>query len=99
MTAMISERSLVTLATDQVSAELEGEFVVLDVNAGIYYSLENVGARIWSLLHEPRRLQDIRDRLLEEFDVDSHRCERDVRVFLQGLAEKGLLRVIDAAAG
>jgi len=99
MTAMISERSLVTLATDQVSAELEGEFVVLDVNAGIYYSLENVGARIWSLLHEPRRLQDIRDRLLEEFDVDPHRCERDVRVFLQGLAEKGLLRVIDAAAG
>jgi hypothetical protein len=98
MAAEISGRSIVTLAKDQVSAELAGELVILDVNAGIYYSLESVGARIWLLIQEPRRVQDIRDSLLEEFDVDPQRCERDLLAFLRGLADKGLLHVTNEAA-
>ena len=98
MGAAISERSIVTLAKHQVAAELADEFVVLDVNAGVYYSLENVGARIWSLIQEPRSVRDIRDHLVAEFDVDPQRCERDLQAFLQSLAEKGLLHVTDEAA-
>jgi DNA-directed RNA polymerase subunit N (RpoN/RPB10) len=76
-----------------VSAELDGEFVVLNVTSGTYYGLGAVAAHVWALIQEPRSVQEIEDRVLQEFDVDQARCRRDVLAFLQQLADKGLIHI------
>ena len=92
----ISECSMVVAAKDQVSADLSDEVVMLDLESGVYYGLDAVGARIWSLIQEPRAVGDIRDTLLEEYQVEPNRCERELLALLRELAAKGLIEVQDA---
>ncbi len=89
----VSRHSTVVVAKDQVSSDLGGEVAILDLTAGVYYGLEAVGARIWNLLQEPRTVSEIRDALLEEYDVEPERCEQDLLVLLQRLATEGLIEV------
>jgi len=80
-------------AKDQVSSDLGGEVAILDLKAGVYYGLDAVGARIWSLIQKPRTVNEIRDILLEEYEVEPERCERDLLVLLRRLADEGLIEV------
>jgi len=89
----VSGDSTVVAAKDQVSSDLGGEVAILDLKAGVYYGLDAVGARIWSLIQEPRTVNEIRDILLEEYEVEPERCERDLLVLLQRLADERLIEV------
>jgi hypothetical protein len=89
----VSGDSTVVAAKNQVSSDLGGEVAILDLKAGVYYGLDAVGARIWSLIQEPRTVNEIRNILLEEYEVEPERCERDLLVLLQRLANEGLIEV------
>jgi hypothetical protein len=97
MTSTVSQRSTVVVAKDQVSSDLGGEVAILDLKAGMYYGLDDVGARVWDLIQEPRNVSDIRDTILEEYNVRPERCERDLLALLQRLADEGLIEVQNAA--
>lgn len=99
MTSTISQRSTIVAAKDQVSSDLGGEKAILDLKAGMYYGLDGVGARVWDLIQEPRAVGDVRDTLLEEYDVAPERCERDLLALLQRLADAGLIEMRHAAPG
>lgn len=92
----ISLDSIVVATKEQVSADVQGERVVLGLERGIYYGLEEVGVRIWELLGEPIRVSEIRDAIVSEYYVDSRTCEEDL---LRFLAELETERLIDTADG
>ena len=86
--------SRVVAVREQVSCELADEMVILNLRSGQYYGLDPVGAKIWSLLQEPRTVTEIRDILLGEFpDAEPEQCARDVLEFLGELTESDLLDV------
>ena len=84
---------MVVVSQDQVSCELGGETAILNLKAGVYYGLNEVGARIWKLIHEPKRVSEIHDTILEEYEVEPDRCEADILVLLQALLDNGLIEV------
>jgi hypothetical protein len=90
---VVSVGSSVVAAKDQVSSDLGGEVAILDLKGGTYYGLDHVGARIWGLLQEPRTVEEIRDVLLSEYEVEPDRCERDLLALLQRLADEKLVEV------
>jgi len=98
MEASVSGRSTVVAAKDQVSCDLAGEAAILNLESGVYYGLDAVGARVWHLLQEPRTVQDIRETLLMEYEVERDRCERDLLALLQELVAAGLIEVRDESA-
>lgn len=87
--------SIVVTAKDQVSADLAGETAILNLESGVYYSLNEVGAYIWSLIQEPRTVNEIQDAILEEYEVEPDRCERDILTLLEQLAGAGLIEIRD----
>jgi hypothetical protein len=97
MERLVCQHSIVVAAAGQVSCDLAGEAVILDIQPGIYYGLNAVGARIWKLIQEPRAVCQVRDALLEEYEVEPDRCERDLLALLRELATKGLIKVKDAS--
>lgn len=98
MKSTVSESSIVVAAEDQVSSDLGGEVAILDLKAGVYYGLDEVGARIWDLIEKPMRVGEIRDVLVDEYDVAPDRCERDLLALLQKLADAELIEVDDGAS-
>lgn len=85
--------AVVVAAEGQVSSNLPGEAVVLHLGSGTYFGLKEVGATIWTLLQEPRPISEIRDRILEEYDVGQAQCERDILALLQELVAQGLVDI------
>ena len=98
MSERMSNDTIVVAAEDQVSSDLGEEVAILDLKVGTYYGLDEVGARVWELIQEPRAVGDVRDVLLEEYDVAPERCERDLFALLERLAEQGLIEVRDKAS-
>jgi hypothetical protein len=91
----IYDYSVVVVTKDQVSADLSGEAAILNLKSGIYYGLNEAGARIWKLIQEPRTVNEIKDTLLQEFDVEPDQCETDLFALLEELLSKGLIEVKD----
>ena len=78
---------------DQVSCDLAGEAAVLNMKTGLYYCLNPMGAWVWNLIQQPKTLEEIRDRLLSEFEVEPDRCESDLVALIGQMDEEGLIEV------
>jgi hypothetical protein len=70
---------------------VDDEAIALDLDAGQYYGLNAVAARVWQLLAEGRAMSSICVTLLEEFDVAPDALRADVNAFVAELVAKGLV--------
>ncbi len=89
----MDDGTVIALAGQVVGAELDGEFVMLDPDSGIYYGLNEVGTAVWRFLSSPRRLDEVVAHVCEGFDVTPERCRADVDRLLAELAARRLVRV------
>ncbi len=94
-TIKIELNSIVVATANQISCDLEGDAAILNLKTGVYYGLDDIGASIWRMLNEPRRVDDLVDALLGEYEVDREECQRDVIALLGELAVRGLVEVSD----
>lgn len=97
MSTVLSEQTIVVASKDQVSCDLGGEAAILSIKKGVYYGLDPVGAQVWNLLQEPRRVAEVRDAVAGEYDVEPDRCERDLIALLEKLLAEGLIEVQDGS--
>jgi len=67
------------------------EIVLLDLDSGTYYGLDEVGARLWELITGTATIGEAIDTMLGEYDVEREVLERDVFRLLAELEEKGLI--------
>lgn len=95
MTPRIPDSATIVALPDLLANEFDGEVVVLNLRDGVYYGLEDVGARIWQLLQQPITVEGICQVLVAEYDVEPDRCRRDVRALVGDLAARGLVELVD----
>ncbi len=93
----LSDESRVSVTDRQVACEVGEEAVILHLDDGIYYGLNEVGARIWQLVQEPRTVSEIVDAIVAEYDVAPEQCRVDVRDLLGELLERKLVVLRDGA--
>jgi hypothetical protein len=67
------------------------EAVMMSIEAGRYFGLNAVGARIWELLETPRTIAELCERIAEEFEVDVDSCGPDVVKFTDSLIDNGIV--------
>jgi hypothetical protein len=77
----------------QLYADLGSDLAILDSRSGIYYGLDPVGARIWSLLLDLKSVAEIRNALLEEYEVEPCQVEGDVAHLLGELFTRSLIEL------
>jgi hypothetical protein len=97
--APIALETTVVVSANQVSTSLGHEAVILGADAGEYYGLNEVGARIWELVQQPVQVSEICAVVCAEYEVPTEECERDVLELLTELRGRGLLDVGSASAG
>jgi Coenzyme PQQ synthesis protein D (PqqD) len=89
----LSASSIVGATRDHVSCSLGDEAAILNMKNTVYYGLNPVGTRVWDLVQQARSVGEIRDALLDEYDVEAEQCERDLLDLLQKMREQGLIEV------
>jgi Coenzyme PQQ synthesis protein D (PqqD) len=90
---------IIVATTEQISCELDGEAAILSFKDGVYYGLDEVGASVWNLIQQPRKVSEIRGALVDQYEVDAPRCERDLIALLSELLDCGLIEIGNGSAG
>jgi hypothetical protein len=93
----VHDNSTIEASKDQISVDVEGEVVLLNLKSGIYYGLEGVGARIWNLIQSPKVISEIEEVILREYEVNTESCKFDLNNFIQKLRAEGLIEIKDGA--
>ena len=92
-TKEITTETVISQIGEIVASDIDGETVMMSVENGKYYGLDDIGSRIWELIERPVKVSDLIDTLLKRFDIDRETCERDVLKFLNGLNDDRILKV------
>ncbi|MGB9746313.1 MAG: lasso peptide biosynthesis PqqD family chaperone [Bacteroidales bacterium] len=87
----IQENTFYRRNPDLIFSDMDGETVMMSIQNGEYYGLDEVGSRIWQLLENPESAKTLTQKLIEEYEVSQETCLSDVMEFLNILAEKQLI--------
>ena len=93
MSAALSLTSLVKSANDLISAPVNNEVVILSIERGTYYGLDEIGTEIWQRLESPMRIDMLCEELAAKYAADRQTIERDVLALLESLFAEGLVTV------
>jgi|SRR6185503_11515117 hypothetical protein len=91
---MFAPATIVKRSDRQVAANLDGEVAILDLDKGLYFGLQDVGAHVWEALQKPQSVEDLCATILAHFDVEPEVCRADLVKFLASLHEIGMIDVV-----
>lgn len=89
----MTEEFLVERRGEMIETEVDGELVALHVDKGTCYGFNSTATRVWAMIAEPRRLSELKQELLSEFDVDPATCEAQLKELLEELEADGLVEI------
>ncbi len=68
----------------------DGELVVLDLSRGEYFALNDVGAALWTGVERGKTLEEIADRVVEDYEVTRDKAMADLSELCNDLYARGL---------
>ena len=86
----------ITIPDSVLSTELQNEGVLLNLETGEYFGLDEVGLDMWKVLGTSGTLDAACAALLAQYDVAEDVLAGDLRAFVAKLAERKLVVVTDA---
>ncbi len=78
-------------AAQVIAQKAKDLLVLLNLDTGEYYHLDEVGTRIWELCDGTRTVAEVARCISEEFDASGAPVEPDVLTFLEELAQDKLV--------
>lgn len=74
-----------------LEADFDEELVALDPQQGNCFGFNAVATSVWRKLESPKSFDQLRDELIEEYDVRPDQCASELRGLLDYLLAKGLI--------
>jgi hypothetical protein len=78
---------------------MDGEAVIIDLTTGVYYSLTDVGGRIWALVEAGLPVARIVETVAQEYGVPVDRVAADVQALVTALLAEQIVTVADESGG
>ena len=89
--------SVVTRDALLLFSDLDGETVMMSIESGKYYGLDEIGSRIWALIEKPLLVAELCEVLVIEFEVDRDTCQQHVLEFLEEMRDEGIVTILSEA--
>lgn len=89
----ISFSNGIRVADNVLIRELEGEFVLLNLNSESHFGLDEVASRMWSVLTSNETIALSCEILAMEHDVPESDLRKDIKRLINELVEHGLVEI------
>lgn len=93
---MMSEDTKIHLIKQLDVTDLSGEKVMIDFSTGKYFLLKGSANEIWDMLTNDITIAEIRDSLMEIYDVDEYTCMTSIQNFLLQMQQNGFVELQNA---
>lgn len=90
---MINKDTKFKISSEVVISEINNESVLLNLNTGIYFQVNEMGSFIISELKNYQNIAMLHEKITLGFDVSAEACKDDLENFLETLLEKNLLLI------
>ena len=90
----LNKNTLLARNPDLIGADMDGEMVMMSIDKGAYYGINNMGSWIWNLLENEMTVLAIIDSVCDAYEVEAKRAHKDIMEFLNNLLEHGLVIII-----
>jgi hypothetical protein len=90
---MSDAKRIVKVSPSTLYREVQGESVLLHLDSGEYFGLDDVGTRVWQLIVEKGDLGAVETAMLQEFEVDPAVLASDLQRMVDELASKRLIEI------
>jgi len=90
---MIGKETVIGRANGIVGSKMDGEVVMMNIEKGKYYCLDEVASRIWDIIEEEKSVEEVVDVLLNEYDVSKDECMNDVVELFENLFSQDLITI------
>ncbi|MBO9711572.1 PqqD family peptide modification chaperone [Sphingomonas sp.] len=87
----IAPDAIIVRTSEALATEVDGEVVLIRIEDGVYFGLDQIGTEIWRRLAAPKQVSVLFEELREHFEGDSGRIEQETLAFLAELAENRLV--------
>ena len=88
---MMNDNTIVHLVKHLDVTDLAGEKVMIDFATGKYFLLKGSANEIWDMLDQDVTISEIRNSLMNIYDVDEPICTASIHSFLQQMAQNGFI--------
>jgi hypothetical protein len=82
-----------------VSRKIEGELIIVPIRSGVgalnsLYTLNPVGSALWDFMTEGHTVDEMVQRVCDEFEVTTTQAEQDIEAFLNSMVEENLVQSV-----
>ena len=98
MTQHLSLDDSLLIPDEVIARELGGEMVILNLQSGIYFGLDEIGSALWELIRRHASLRKVWELASEEYDVEPGVLETDLLRLAEDLRQKGLVQPVTPAS-
>jgi len=90
--AAIADATVISRSPSVLTAEVEGELVMMSIEQGRYFGLDDIGSDIWRRIEPPCSFCALIDRLAADYDADRATIAADVQALLGRMAAHDVVR-------
>lgn len=91
MTTTLQPQTLIARSPTPLSAEVQGDVVLMSLERGQYYGLDDIASDIWRRLESPRSVADLCAALAADYSADAATIQTDVLALLEQMLGYGLI--------
>ena len=83
----------ITLAKGEnyLANEIDGEVVMMNIETGLYVSLNNTGKVIWDMLDTPKTIESLINLLVDTYKITHEQCTTDIVPFIEQMMQQEIL--------
>lgn len=89
----VLDSALISRSPAVLAAEVDGEIVMMSIEEGRYFGLDDIASDIWKRIDPPCPFSELIDRLAADYDADRKVITADMRVLLGRMAAYGIVRL------
>lgn len=90
----ITTSSIVTWGNLPPGAAMDGQFVLMDMDGGKFFGLDDIATDVWRRLERPIAVSDLCAGCIADFAGDPRMIEADILRLLDALADHDLIAVV-----
>src|ERR1700751_5339573 len=91
--ACITETTTIVRRPAVLTAEVDGEIVMMSIEQGRYFGLDDIGSDIWKRIESPCSFASLIDGLAADYEADRATIAADVQNLLGRMAEQDVVRL------
>src|SRR5947208_13715139 len=88
----IVEATIIARSPSVLTAEVDGEIVMMSIEQGRYFGLDDIGSDIWKRIEPPCSFVRLVDQLVADYDADRSTIAADVQALLGRMAAEDVVR-------